>query len=408
MPTQVGYSLLRCCAVPHMSFMARTVQPHLFHDTAQLFDRMVRRSFAEMMQLQQRTREDQLPHMSAAQLEERISLPISSGGMGLRPFARISHAAYFSSLAAVMPDFTALFPECSDFTFTRIHKQLQASRQQLLQQQAQLDGGIPQQQKPSVRKRARKHGMSAPAAVCLSHAAVERTPPPRVLTAPLPTLWSEARSCAVTGGRVTDFLRADNLQKVLTQSLEESISKAHFASASRYQQTLLTSLTQTSGSSAFLTLLPVVPEYCMRSADFRLAVRHRLGLVPFDCLLDESCRVCSASSSFAQDPDHFHACVKHRPTLVTARHSDLMHVVMSLARSVGFYASREPNDLIHARPDELEYRKDTVSIDEYNAHADILLLKHQLKIYVDVSVTRSTSPSKTAKGRTDVPLAAAS
>jgi hypothetical protein len=148
------------------------------------------------------------------------------------------------------------------------------------------------------------------------------------------------------------------------------------------------------------------PDYRMRSDDFRLAVRHRLGLVPFDCLLDEQCRVCTACSSFAQDPDHFHACVKHRRTLVTARHSDLMSAVMSLARSVGFYASREPND--HARPDELEFRKAEVSIDEYNSHADILLLKHHLKLYVDVSVVRSTSPSKTASGRTDVPLAAAS
>jgi hypothetical protein len=65
MPAQVGYSLLRYCAVPRMSFMARTVQPHLFRNTAELFDRMVRNSFVEMMQLERRSREDQLPHMSA-------------------------------------------------------------------------------------------------------------------------------------------------------------------------------------------------------------------------------------------------------------------------------------------------------------------------------------------------------
>jgi hypothetical protein len=56
----------------------------------------------------------------------------------------------------------------------------------------------------------------------------------------------------------------------------------------------------------------------------------------------------------------------------------------------------------------MEFRKGTISIDEYNSHADILLLKHELKLYVDVSVVRSTAPSKIAKGRTDVPLAAAS
>lgn len=83
-----------------------------------------------------------------------------------------------------------------------------------------------------------------------------------------------------------------------------------------------------------------------------------------------------------------------------------MAAITSLARSDGFYASREPND--HAQPDEIEFRKGSVSIEEYNSHADILLLKHHHKIYVDVSVARSTAPSHIAKGRTDVPLAAAS
>ena len=403
MPAQVGFALLRYCAVPRMSFLARTVQPHLFRETAELFDGMVRDCFTRLVQLERRMREDQLPHMSAAQLAERISLPISSGGMGLRPFTRISHAAYFSSLAAVMPDFTALFPECSDFTQTHMHRQLETCRKHLLQQRHELQQATPKPQKPSRKKGGRSDkavsvpGVSQP---------VDAFFTPRILSTSLSTLWTEARSCADRGASATDFLQAEQLQQLLTHSLEESIFKSHFASAGRFQQTLLTSLTQTSGSSAFLTLLPVEPEYRMRSEDFRLAIRHRLGLVPFDCLQDERCRVCPSASSFAQDPDHFHACVKHRRTLVTARHSDLMSAVMSLARSVGFYASREPND--HARPDELEFRKQSVSIDEYNAHADILLLKHQLKLYVDVSVVRSTCPSRIAKGRTDKPLAAAS
>ena len=304
-----------------------------------------------------------------------------------------------------MPDFTALFPECSDYSLTRIHQQLDACRQHLLQQQADLQQSAPKLQQ-SPRKKAHRKGSAAAAAATPSESAATPTASvPRILSIPLPALWTKARSCAATGASPAEFLQADHLQKVLTQCAEDLITRAHFASATRYQQTLLTSLTKTSGSSAFLTLLPVEPEYRMGSAEFRLAVRHRLGLVPFDDLLAETCRQCPSGTSFAEDPDHFHACVKHRRTLVTARHSDLMAAVMSLARSVGFYASREPND--HARPAELEYRKDTVSIEEYNSHADILLLKHNLKIYVDVSVVRSTSPSKITKGRTDVPLAAA-
>ena len=403
MPAQVGFALLRYCTVPRMSFMARTVQPHLFHATAELFDRMVRDSFARLLRLERRTREDQLPHMSAAQLTERISMPISSGGMGLRPFTRISHASYFSSLAAVMPDFTALFPECTDFSQTRMHQQLEECRRHLLQQRADVQQAAPAPAHSPRKKRSRVADAVADAAQPTGATAAHT---PRILSTPLLTLWTEARSCAARGASATDFLQAEHLQRQLTHSLEDHIVKAHFASATRYQQTLLTSLTQTSGGSAFLTLLPDEPEYRMRSDEFRLAVRHRLGLVPFDCLQDEKCRGCATNTAFAQDPDHFHACVKHRRTLVTARHSDLMATVMSLARSVGFYASREPND--HARPDELEFRKGSVSIDQYNSHADILLLKHHLKLYVDVSVVRSTAPSKIAQGRTDKPLAAAS
>jgi hypothetical protein len=404
MPAQVGYSLLRYCGVPRMSFQARTVQPHLFREAAQLFDRMVRDCFSRLMWLERRFQQDQQPHMSAVQLQERMCMPIRSGGLGLRSFALISHSAYFSSLAAAMPDFTALFPECSDFTATRMHKQLESCRQHLLQQRADLQQAAPTPPRSPRKTSKRTDRVATDAAQPVNAAPAAAAP--HILSTPLSSLWTEARSCAQRGASPSDFLQAEHLQRQLTHTLEDSICKAHFAAATRYQQTLLTSLTQTHGSSAFLTVLPVEPDYRMRSDDFRLAVRHRLGLVPFDCLLDEQCRVCTASSSFAQDPDHFHACVKHRRTLVTARHSDLMSAVMSLARSVGFYASREPND--HARPDELEFRKAEVSIDEYNAHADILLLKHHLKLYVDVSVVRSTSPSKTASGRTDVPLAAAS
>jgi hypothetical protein len=68
-----------------------------------------------------------------------------------------------------------------------------------------------------------------------------------------------------------------------------------------------------------------------------------------------------------------------------------MQTLMTLARKVGFYASREPNH--HIRP---QSHADAVNLDRFNEHADVLLLKHDRKIYVDVTVTRPTNQSNLA------------
>ena len=212
-----------------------------------------------------------------------------------------------------------------------------------------------------------------------------------MLHSPLSHLWSHAQRCAQTSQPLGAFLRTPKLQKQLTDRVEESLFDRHNAGCTRYQQTVLTALSQTRGSSAYLTVLPTQPAYRMASADFRLAVRHRLGLVPFDSLLPLQCRLCTRHPPlFAEDPDHFHSCDKLRRSVCTARHSNLMAVLMDLARSVGFYASREPND--HIRPQAVEADRDasTKGVERYNAHADILLLKHDQRLYVDVTVTRPT------------------
>ena len=49
--------------------------------------------------------------MSREQLLQRISLPISAGGLGMRPVHLVRHAAYFASLLQMLPDFLRLYPE---------------------------------------------------------------------------------------------------------------------------------------------------------------------------------------------------------------------------------------------------------------------------------------------------------
>jgi hypothetical protein len=60
---------------------------------------------------------------------------------------------------------------------------------------------------------------------------------------------------------------------------------------------------------------------------------------------------------------------------------------MDLAHLVGFHAVREPN--AHVRPPEIAALP--ANSEKYNQHADLLLLKHDLKLYIDVTVVRPSS-----------------
>ena len=62
---------------------------------------------------------------------------------------------------------------------------------------------------------------------------------------------------------------------------------------------------------------------------------------------------------------------------------------MDIAINAGFTAIREPNS--HIRPARIA-DQDPLSA-SYNEHADLLLLKHDLKLYIDVVITRPTKQS---------------
>ena len=90
-------------------------------------------------------------------------------------------------------------------------------------------------------------------------------------------------------------------------------------------------------------------------------------------------------SKFIDDPDHFHSCRMLTRTLTLQRHNNIMQVLMDLGRAAGYTVTREPND--HVRPIE----QSMPSAKNYNSHADILMMKHDQSIYIDVSITRPTS-----------------
>lgn len=83
MPVEIGMIRLRYCALPRLSYLARTTHP--LTAAATRFDSIVRDCFVKLMQTKQ---------ILPVEVLEQMQLPLSMGGMGLRSVASYSPAAY--------------------------------------------------------------------------------------------------------------------------------------------------------------------------------------------------------------------------------------------------------------------------------------------------------------------------
>jgi len=146
MPTQTAALLLRFCAIPKLGYLARTTRPELLLEPARCFDQMalqaqltiLQQTEASLTALQPRMGDPDStihdtgdgdpppgsqPHVSTGrvtavskeQLLQRMALPLSLGGLGLRAAKSVRYAAYFASLQQILPYFAQLHPElCTD------------------------------------------------------------------------------------------------------------------------------------------------------------------------------------------------------------------------------------------------------------------------------------------------------
>ena len=178
--------------------------------------------------------------------------------------------------------------------------------------------------------------------------------------------------------------------------------------SSPFRKTLLTAVAAPNAST-FLNVLPTEPLYRLDDDSMRLAIRHRLGLPPSDSLTSQHCVCTRPDFIFASDPDHFHSCNLTRTNSLTLRHDQLVHTIAELSREAGWHATREP--MHHLRPlDPAAAAAVASSVDpadpddldncnfpaHWNRHGDLLLLRHDKKLYIDVAVTRPTNDSNLA------------
>jgi hypothetical protein len=213
------------------------------------------------------------------------------------------------------------------------------------------------------------------------------------------------------------FMPAMQLQKEITAAPETHMHQrmidgdddddsSHRLSA--YQQAIVRSLSAAPQSGAFLSVLPTERAYRLTDEQMRLAVRKRLGMLPAHSLAVDSCLSCHARNTvteprFIDDPDHFHACIgkTQAGTSVTSRHHRVADVLGGLARLAGYAVIREPPfDAVVASVTSVVdpvtgecFDADCEMIHREGLRGDLLLIRGDDRILVDVTIVRPTAPT---------------
>jgi hypothetical protein len=207
---------------------------------------------------------------------------------------------------------------------------------------------------------------------------------------------------------------ASKVQMNLTQVIERSIYKKLFDSCNATQRTIMTACSENIGTGSFLTVIPTQFEttYRMKNEQFCLAIRHRLGMLPYDELLHEECLVCLRRNihrpSFQADPDHLHSCITQTGSSVSRRHHRLVHQLATLAKSVGFHTTHEPSfpSILTTTVDPTASDQPVYTTVKNKDRGDLLLIRGNQVLLIDVSVTRPTSTMNLSNNKDDVTIQA--
>ena len=96
---QHAFLLLRLCGIPRMNYLARTVYPGRLSAAAALFDKLAMGAAANVANIKLSENDE---------ARKIFSLPISSGGFGIRSMALVAPLAFWSSMAQLSPRLTTL------------------------------------------------------------------------------------------------------------------------------------------------------------------------------------------------------------------------------------------------------------------------------------------------------------
>jgi hypothetical protein len=360
LPVQYASLLLRCCQLPRLGYLARTAHPDRLAAAAERFDERALRCWKTIHRISDADlsalcdAESGAASCTVEQLLARISLPVSKGGMGMRPVARTMQAAYLASALEALPELLRLRQHLQaadelslvDAESSSVFQELAALHAALTRQTATA---LNRTQRRELQRQAAREAAPANANTPSPHhvataAAVPTHPTSsskQTLKMGTDEIWCEASAKASEGEKAAamPFVRALKLQHDLTAQIEERELQKLMNECRPFQRTILAELNHAPQSGAWLLALPSEPSYRLKDDEYRMAVRKRLGMLPDRSLVEECCLACHGRNTelpqLKCDPHHAEACVAQTATSVTQRHNGVVGVVTPLARSVG-------------------------------------------------------------------------
>ena len=180
--------------------------------------------------------------------------------------------------------------------------------------------------------------------------------------------------------RSKDSFSKNKLQHDLTTQRAEKEANELITTADNKSEQARLYATQASKSGLFLKALPLLPCLALRDFDYRVGVRHRLGLPPPE--MPDYCLVCKRHVDISLDPWHCLNCPAQFGRRITRRHDHIVDTITSWANKIGARASREP------RQEE----------DKRGKRPDIKITIGATTYLLDVTVRNPACPSHASEG----------
>jgi hypothetical protein len=128
-------------------------------------------------------------------------------------------------------------------------------------------------------------------------------------------------------------------QRVITREVNGLSLRVAFSAHSRSECAHMAAVA-CNHAGAWLSPMALKCRLRFSDRDFRCALRHRLGLTPYERALN--CICTSGQIAFLRDPSHLHSCLAIRGGQCR-RHQLLCQAVVDVARRAGFTCNLEPH-----------------------------------------------------------------
>jgi hypothetical protein len=311
MPRQLSLLILRVCGQPRMNYLSRVTPPRVARAGMERFDHLI----VECVQARMA-----LPVFDDARKAHHIlSMPIRTGGCGLRRYSLIMHAAYLSSVACAAHLF--------DRDFVRAQCEPSAA--------VPVPAPAPVLDASGAEARARD---SEPALADAALRVAERVSIVRDVNECLRVVLEQGMAGQSFPQSAAEFWREYESESKVPPHLQQTIVAFTEAERMRERETWPLSdraailSARQRNASLWLTVIPDQRSLQLNDYDFRAALCLRLHLFP----LSRSHGQCKCREPFASARyDHFFLCAEIRKSLLFARHERVVRCVQMLAARAG-------------------------------------------------------------------------